>query len=182
MQKRDLEKYCARALQRKATHAKPINPSSVLTAAWVRLKCQFGCVAYGKGYCCPPDTPMPEQMRVILDSYQRAILFHIEAPKTPGQSRRTLFKEYFDMLVDLEGDMFKDGYYRAFVLLGGPCTLCGECAKLSGAPCTFGNRARPSMEACGIDVYQTARNNDFFIKPLREKTEAQNIYCLMLVD
>jgi hypothetical protein len=38
------------------------------------------------------------------------------------------------------------------------------------------------MEACGIDVFQTARNNGFFIRTLREKAEAQNIYCLLLVD
>ncbi len=38
------------------------------------------------------------------------------------------------------------------------------------------------MESCGIDVFQTARNNGFFIRALREKTETQNFYCLMLVD
>jgi len=161
----DLEKYCSRAIAGKATHAKPIHPSSVITAAWVRLKCQFGCAAYGKGFCCPPDTPTPEQTRTILDRYHRAILFHIEAPKKLDQSRIELFKEFFEMLVDLEGEIFKDGYYKAFVLLAGPCMLCKE-----------------SMEACGIDVYQTARNSGFFVKPLREKAETQNVYCLMLVD
>lgn len=178
----DLEKYCIRAIAGKATHAKPIHPSSVVTAPWVRLKCQFGCAAYDKGYCCPPDTPTPEQTRAILDRYHRAILFHIEAPKISDQSRIELLKEFFDMLIDLEGEIFKDGYYKAFVLLAGPCMLCKECTKLKGDPCNFGNRARPSMEACGIDVYQTARNSGLFIKPLREKTETQNMYCLMLVD
>ena len=38
------------------------------------------------------------------------------------------------------------------------------------------------MEACGIDVFQTARNNGFFIETLREKTETQNLYCIILVD
>ncbi len=38
------------------------------------------------------------------------------------------------------------------------------------------------MEACGMDVFQTARNNGFFIEPLRERTETNNEYCLMLVD
>jgi len=176
----DLEKYCARAVERDATHAKQIHPSSVVTALWVRLKCQFGCPSYDKGYCCPPHTSTPEQTRAIIDSYHHAILFHIEAPRTPDRGKR--FKKYFEMLTDLEGEMFKDGYYKAFVFLAGPCTLCKECAKLQGTPCTFGDRARPSMEGCGIDVYQTARNNGFFIKTLREKTETQNIYCLMLVD
>ena len=177
----DLESYCARALAGGATQAKPIHPTSVVTATWVRLKCQFGCPEYGKGYCCPPDTPTPERMRGILDSYQRTILFHVEAAKTPGESRTKRLKGFFEMLVDLEGDLFKDGFYKAFALLAGPCTLCKECGKLKGVACTFGNRARPSMEACGIDVYRTARSNGFFIQPLREKTETQHIYCLMLV-
>ena len=70
----DLKKYCQTAIEGGATHAKQIHPKSVVTAPWVRLKCQFGCPGYGKGYCCPPDTPTPDQTREILDTYQRAIL------------------------------------------------------------------------------------------------------------
>ncbi len=180
MQDSDLEKYCKEAVDRGATHAKQIQPSSVITAPWVRWKCQFGCTEYGKGYCCPPDTPTPEQTRAVIDSYHRAILFHVESPRTPDRGKR--FKEFNEMLSDLEGEMFKDGYYKALVILDGPCRICKQCAKLEGVPCSFGLRARPSMEACGIDVFQTARNNGFFIVPLREKTETQNVYCLMLVD
>jgi len=75
-----------------------------------------------------------------------------------------------------------NGYYKAFALLSGPCSLCAECAKSKNKPCGFGSRARPSMESCGIDVYQTAWNNGFPIQPLRHKGETQNLYCLMLVD
>ena len=146
----------------------------------MRWKCQFGCSTYGKGYCCPPDTPTPEQTRALIDCYHRAILFHIEAPCTPDRTKRC--QEFFSMLIDLEGEMFKDGYYKAFVVLAGACRVCKECAKLKGAACSFRARARPSMEACGIDVYQTARDNGFSIATLREKTETQNVYCLMLVD
>jgi hypothetical protein len=38
------------------------------------------------------------------------------------------------------------------------------------------------MEACGIDVFQTARDNGLFIEPLRKRTDTNNEYCLMLVD
>ena len=176
----DLEKYCIQAVERGATHAKQIHPSSVVTAPWVRLKCEFGCPYYDRGYCCPPHTPTPERTRAIIDSYHRVILFHLEAPRTPDRGKRG--RQYFSMLTDLEGEMFKDGYYKAFVFLAGPCVLCKECAKLKGDPCISGDKARPSMEGCGIDVYQTARNNGFFIKTLSEKTETQNAYCLMLVD
>jgi len=180
MNQADLERYCIKAVKGGATHAIQIYPSSVVTAPWVRLKCQFGCPRYNKSYGCPPDTPTPEQTRIIIDSYNRAILFHIESPDAPERKRR--FREFYEMLIDLEIEMFKDGYYKAFVLLAGPCWLCKECAKVLGAPCNFGFRARPSMEACGIDVYQTARNNGFIINTLREKTETQNGYCLLLID
>ena len=176
----DLRKYCASAAERGTTHAKQIHPSSVVTAPWVRLKCQSGCGNYDRSYCCPPETSTPENTRAILDTYQRAILFHKEAPRTPDRGKQ--FKKYFDMLVDLEGEMFKDGHYKAFIYLAGPCMLCKECTKLQGDLCKFRNKARPSMEACGIDVYQTARNNGFFIETLREKTETQNTYCVLLVD
>jgi len=179
MEESDLKKYCEKALQEDATHAKVIHPSSVVTAPWVRFKCLFGC-QYRSGYGCPPETPTPEQTRAVLDSYGRAVLFHREAPRTKDRGEKNI--KFFDMLVTMEGDLFKDGYYKAFVMLAGPCPLCKECGKAEGISCRFPARARPSMEACGIDVFQTVRNNGFFIQTLREKTETQNIYCLMLVD
>ncbi len=61
--------------------ARVICPSEVETAAWVRLKCQFGCGCYGQCLVCPPFTPSPEQMRRVLDAYCRAILIHFD-PET----------------------------------------------------------------------------------------------------
>lgn len=179
MESSDLEKYMKAAISKGAINATTINPSSVATAPWVRLKCQFGC-PYKNSHCCPPETPTPEQMRVILDSYERVILFHVEAPRTPERGKK--LRDFLEALVELEGEMFKDGFYKAFVLLAGPCSLCKECGKVKGTACNFPRKSRPSMEACGIDVFQTAKNNGLFIKTLREKTETQNIYCLMLVD
>jgi predicted metal-binding protein len=175
----DLKKYCDYALKNGATSVKPIQPSSVVTAPWVRLKCQFGCDGYDCGYCCPPYTPTYEEMRKILDSYHRAILFHMEIKSTQGRERRL---KYQNSLIDLEGEMFKDGYYKAFILLAGPCHVCRECSRGRGEACNQRWRARPSMEAFGIDVFQTARNNGFHIETLRDKTEPRNNFCLMLVD
>jgi predicted metal-binding protein len=176
----DLEKYCAVAIRAGATHAKQILTSSVATEPWVRLKCQFGCPGYGKGHGCPPRTPTAEETRAILDSYRRALLFHIQVPDAPKKEK--MFRKYFDALVKLEGEMFKDGYYKAFVFVAGPCRLCKTCAAREDNPCNFPWQARPSMEGCGMDVYQTARNNGLPINPLRERAETNNEYCLMLVD
>jgi predicted metal-binding protein len=179
MKMKDLKKYCELALDSGATSVKPIQPSGVVTAPWVRLKCMFGCGGYDHSYCCPPHTPTPEETRKILDCYSRAILFHLE---TLPSKRREKRERFLQMLIDLEGEMFKDGYYKAFLILAGPCRLCEECGKDAGTPCIHRERARPSMEACGIDVFQTARNNGFHIETLRDETEPRNNFCLMLVD
>jgi predicted metal-binding protein len=179
MQTSDLEKYCANALQCGATHAKIIHPSTVVTGAWVRFKCLYGC-PYKDRYSCPPHTPTPEETQNVLNSYSRAILFHAEAPST--KERNEKMTAYLDYLVKMEGELFKDGYYKAFVMLAGACTLCKQCGKVEGIPCRLPAKTRPSMESCGIDVFQTARNHGFSVTPLKEKTETRNIYCLMLVD
>jgi predicted metal-binding protein len=178
--KDSLKKYCDAAKQGGVTDAAVISPESVVTAPWVRLKCQFGCGGYDNGYCCPPHTPTCEETRKILDAYRRAILFHIEAPAS--RTREKKLRDARRMLLDLEDEIFRDGYYKAFVFLAGPCDLCKTCGKISGNPCYNGYRARPSMEACGIDVFQTARNNGFVIETLRSETETRNVFCLMLVD
>ncbi len=176
----DLAKYCTLAVERGVTAAKQIAPGSVITAPWVRLKCRFGCPVYNASHCCPPDTMTPEQTRTILDCYHRAILFHIEGSKAGGWKDR--FRQLKVMLTDLEGEIFKDGHYKAFVYLSGRCQVCAECAKPKGYPCSFPARARPSMEASGIDVFQTVRNNGFEINTLRDKSETSNNFCLMLID
>ncbi|HOP47783.1 MAG TPA: DUF2284 domain-containing protein [Desulfobacteraceae bacterium] len=176
----DLDKYCERAVQYGVTEAKVINPATVVTAPWVRLKCLYGCPFNQQRYSCPPHTPTPAETQSVLDSYKRALLFRIEAPYLKDRGGK--IKVCLDMLVELEGEVFKDGYYKAFVMLSGPCMLCKECAKVEGIPCRNPGKFRPAMEAFGIDVYKTARNNGYYIMPLREKTETQNLYCLMLVD
>jgi predicted metal-binding protein len=71
-----LEAYCTKALEMGLTGAKVIDPRSVVTAEWVRMKCQFGCTGFGMSLCCPPHTPAPEVTRKVIDSYTKAILLH----------------------------------------------------------------------------------------------------------
>ena len=61
------------------------------------------------------------------------------------------------MLVKMEGDIFKDGYYKSLVYLAGPCPLCKECSKITDGACNMPGKARPSMESCGILRFQMRR-------------------------
>jgi len=164
----DLDRYVARACELGAADARIIDPSSVATAAWVRLKCQFGCGGYNTTLCCPPHSPRPEETRRVLDCYRRALLIHCK----PGVNVKGL-------VVALEREVFLDGFYCAFALGAGPCSLCDECDLDS---CLHPDEARPSLEACGVDVYATARSNGFPIEVVRDHSCDQNYYGVVLLD
>ena len=169
-----LEGYRRKALEMGFEGAKLIEPRSIVTAEWVRLKCQYGCTGYGMSLCCPPHTPTPDRTRRVVDAYEKAILLHRKL-KTGTKSKDLTLRS-----VRLERDIFLDGYYKAWSMGSGPCRLCRTCDP-SGF-CQRGFDARPSMEACGIDVFKTARNNGFPIQVLRSHNEERNCYGVILVE
>ncbi len=83
-------------------------------------------------------------------------------------------------MVRLEIEIFLDGYYKAWSMGSGPCRLCKECDL--AVPCKNGLEARPSMEACGIDVYKTARDNGFHIEVVKTHDDERNVFGLILVE
>jgi predicted metal-binding protein len=168
-----LEAYCERALEMGAD-ARIIHPSSIATAEWVRMKCQFGCAGFGRSHCCPPHSPTPEVTRKVIDSYQKAVLLH----KQPEKGARG--KSFNETLVSLETEIFLDGRYKAWSMGSGPCRFCEECDL--ARPCKQGYRARPSMEACGIDVFKTARENGFRIEVLKTRGEEKNLFGIILAE
>lgn len=157
-----------RAIALGAKAAKIISPQEVVTEPWVRWKCQFGCDGFGSSLCCPPRSPRPEETRRVLDSYCRALLF--EAKR--GSSTRIAAK--------LERELFLAGHYKAMGLGAGPCRLCKSCAMDEG--CRRPEEARPSMEACGIDVYATARRHGFQIQVVTTRKDPQHYFGLVLID
>ncbi len=169
-----LEIYCKKALEMGVDGVKVIDSRSIVTAEWVRMKCQFGCPGFGMGLCCPPTTPTPEVTRKVIDSYEKAILLHRRLKKGDRS------KGFNEAVVRLEIEIFLDGYYKAWSMGSGPCRLCKECDP--NGLCKHGYEARPSMEACGIDVFKTARDNGFPIKVVRTHEEERNIYGVILVE
>ncbi len=171
---KELEIYCKKALGMAIDGAKGINPRSVITAEWVRMKCQFGCHNFGSSHCCPPHSPPPDQTRKVMDGYRKAILLHRRLMK--GEEA----KDFNEALVRIEREIFLDGHYKAWSMGSGPCRRCKEC-NLSGG-CRHGREARPSMEACGIDVFQTVRGNGFPIEVVRTREDERNVFGLLLVE
>ncbi len=158
-----------RAVEMGAVGAKIISPEKVFTAAWVRWKCRFGCGAFGSSRLCPPHSPTPAETRAVLDGYRRAVLIHADEKL---DMRRTV--------AALEREAFLAGFYKAFGFACGPCGLCKECAFEKG--CRHAELARPAMEACGIDVFRTARAAGFPIEVVKDYNERQNYYGLLLLE
>jgi predicted metal-binding protein len=161
---KNMEVYCKEALEMEIDGARTIDPRSIATAEWVRMKCQYGCPGFGMRLCCPPYTPSPDLTRKVIDSYGRAILLHQRVKK--GEKK----KAFNEAVVRLEIEIFLDGYYKAWSMGSGPCRLCKECDP--AGLCKHGYEARPSMEACGIDVLRPPGRMDFLLKwcePMRKK-------------
>lgn len=162
--------FVRRAAELGAADAKRIDPRKVPTAEWVRWKCRYGCGGYGSSLTCPPHSPAPAETRRLLDGYRTAILVHCAAEYTDVKG----------LIVDLEREAFLAGYYKAFGLGAGPCSLCGKCVFDEG--CRHAHRARPAMEACGIDVFATARAAGFPIEVVTDRSCPQNYYGLLLLE
>ena len=166
----DLKRFLAFAIARGAQDAKVIRAATVRCGAWVRMKCHFGCGGYNKRLTCPPFTPTPEETARVAACYKTAILIHCH------DNNETIN----DIIPQLEREIFLAGYYKALGFGSGPCHLCSRCN--TRARCVHPDLARPSMEACGIDVYATARANGCHIEVVRSHRQTGDYFGLVLVD
>ena len=81
-------------------------------------------------------------------------------------------------MVELEREAFLKGHYSAFGLACGPCPYCDEC---NLEKCVHTDLARPSMEACGIDVYATVRRAGLDLEVVKTRDEKPTYFGLLLV-
>jgi len=164
---RGYPKYIKKAKGMGVKDAKIIPAKSIVTAEWVRLKCQFGCDGYGRRLTCPPYSPTPDETKRMLTHYESGLLIHGD--------------EYIDIrniISKLEREIFLDGFHKAFGMGAGPCSLCAKCPKF----CKYPEKSRPSMEACGIDVFSTVKANGLPIEVLKTTTCKGNYYGVVLIE
>lgn len=147
-----------------ATEAKRISTSQVAVDERVRFKCRVPlCDSFNRNLMCPPYLPSVEEFRRILACYTDAILIQVTssvAGKPAGRSRDVFApaKRLHALINRSEKIAFESGFPFAAGLIGGCCRLCSECVAAGGhEPCRHPFKARPSMEAMGIDVMATLR-------------------------
>ncbi len=160
--------YVRLAVEKGAAEAKVISADSIKTASWTRFRCQYGCANYNTNLCCPPYTPTAEETQKAIDDYRYALLIRFNAL---GDAKR--------LVPSIERALFLDGRYKAFGFKGGGCGLCEKCNLKN---CIHPTEARPSLEASGIDVYQTARRNGFSIEVLKDKQAKGSFFGIVLIE
>jgi predicted metal-binding protein len=145
--------------------AKLIHSRDIVVDERVRFQCSYsGCRDYGRKLMCPPHTPGVDEFKKILSSYYMAVLVQLEGAIVnkdnwePETDRWAL--QLHDIIYKLEKKAFSLGFPFAAGLIGGSCKLCKDCPgeNDTNAKCLHREKARPSMEAMGIDVLSTCKN------------------------
>jgi predicted metal-binding protein len=162
------------------THYKWLVPrKDIIVAQWVRFHCLFGCNNSGKNGSCPPALPSIEECREMIYEYENAIIFHFPMEDANEADAINLMIR----LSELEREVFLEGYYKAFLLQLGSCSLCKNCvAEGTRNKCINKTKARPGADAMGIDVYQTAHNAGYPIQVVKNKNEPVNRFAFLLID
>jgi predicted metal-binding protein len=161
-----------------------IDTSDVCVAEWVQLKCKYGCRKYGSSWCCPPETPPPDQTRALLNEYRKALLLIVSTQKVEfyreNHQKRRKQVNMWKGAVALERQLFLLGYYKAFALVSENCALCKECAYPE--ECRFPTDRRPSIESLSIDVFQTLKNVGRPFAIAKAVVEEHNSYSIILLE
>ncbi|MCB2185683.1 MAG: DUF2284 domain-containing protein [Deltaproteobacteria bacterium] len=133
------------------------------------LKCRFGCNRWGKYWTCPPNLNLgPETFHEAFDRYSTALV--VSAPDPKKSQEITLELEKLAMLE--HGSMFA----MALVL----CVMCDECA--FPEPCRFPHKARPSMDAYGMDIGATVAPLGMEVKFDQDGKLLPSWYSMVLLD
>lgn len=143
-----------------ATDVKIINAADVCIDERVRLKCQIPrCDSYGQNLMCPPYVPSVSEFRTQLSLFSTALLLRISSNiEHISTDVYAPANKLHDLVNRGEKAAFEAGFRFATGLIGGCCRLCEECVIVTGSTkCRFPFKARPSMEAMGIDVIATTK-------------------------
>lgn len=163
------------ALRAGATSGRIIPSEWIVIDERVRLKCEVPrCAGYGQYLTCPPYVMSVETFSKIRAGYKWGLLVQVEAnhidsmDRGKGRISRAILKEntklhlpfklkLLEIVEAVESAAFKKGMRFAAGLVGGSCVLCERCVNdKSSEACRHPFRARPPMEAVGIDVVKTA--------------------------
>ncbi|MDI9506246.1 MAG: DUF2284 domain-containing protein [Clostridiales bacterium] len=119
------------------------------------------CGQYGKCYMCPPFVGEIGDLMDRVRGFPYGLLYQTISSIEDSfdfegmQAASRAHVQMSQRLLDAHRGRTKG---ETLHLASGACGLCESCAARSGEPCRFPDRALPSMESYGIDVYNTTKD------------------------
>lgn len=137
-----------------------ISVDSIVMDASFRDICKSNsCGMYNRCWMCPPDIGDIATLMAEVRSYKHGLLyqtiseiedsFDIEGMQEAAR-KHVMVGQRLEAFLMLQLD-------KHLHLSCGGCRVCERCAKQDGLPCRDPERAMPSMEGYGIDVYNTCK-------------------------
>lgn len=156
------EKLVQLALDCGATKAVLLEQSQIVLNAEFRAACEMNsCGVFGKCWMCPPDVGPIDVLMERVRAFPRGIWY-----QTVGEIEDSFD---FDGMTEVSNhhaevsqrirEAMPSGL-RVLHLTCGGCHVCSRCAKLDDEPCRFPEKALPSVESYGVDVYNTTKDTD----------------------
>ena len=150
------------ALQAGAFRAEIITREQFVLNEEFRKICETGqCGGYDRCWVCPPYLAPVEELMEEARQYPFALWyqsvapledsFDIEGMFAAGEAHAWLTQRVREAVLPLLEE-------KSLHLGCGGCHLCPTCAKRTGEPCRMPERALPSLEGYGFDVYQTTKS------------------------
>ncbi len=149
-------------LDQGATKATVIDQSQIVLNDEFRKACEVNsCGVYGKCWMCPPDVGEIHELMARVRAYPAGVWYQTigELEDSFDFEGMTAAKENHLALSHRIQAALPDGL-RVLHLTCGGCGLCETCAKVDNEPCRFPEKALPSVESYGMDVYNTTKSTD----------------------
>lgn len=146
-----------------------VDPGLIRIEPWVKAKCRYGCMFYGRKWSCPPHSLESDEFRELVGSYSKAMIVAGQPP----------LRDFQGKLLELEKKAFLMGFKKALVFTGGPCSWCESC---DDTRCRFPEKRRPSLESCGCDVFALAETCGIPVAPIKTSDDFIQYIGLLLVE
>ena len=119
------------------------------------------CGGYGACHMCPPDVGPLDKLMAEAQLYPCCVMYQnvYEIEDSFDYEGMVDAKRFHHQCAQKIQEAIKPQMSRPFLHLeAGGCGICQRCARRDDQPCRFPEKALSSLEAYGIDVYNTAAN------------------------
>lgn len=159
MMRRTAEELLAIPLAAGADHARLLSVAELNFDPMFRDVCASNaCGHYGRCYMCPPDVGEIGDLIEEAQGYDRVLLYQLISTLEDSFDYEGMVAaaERLNACAQRIAEVMGRGEGLLHLSSGG-CRVCERCAKQSGLPCTYPDKAMASLEAYGINVHAAAK-------------------------